>query len=97
MLAVPITVTARARVTGGQHSSRAKERVPCCHLGHGSPIALDIPSVIEIHEHRSPGLVRRPEFSLCISCVIGGWLPDLSEALGSSSVKCPEILVVKTK
>ncbi|KAB1257280.1 hypothetical protein Cadr_000026335 [Camelus dromedarius] len=34
---------------------------------------------------------------LCISCVTWGWLLGLSEALGSSSVTCPEILVVRTK
>ena len=55
---------------------------PWTHLS----IALDILRVIKIHEH-----------SLCVSCVTWGWLFGLSEAWGSSSVKHPEILVVRTK
>ena len=40
--------------------------------------------------------VCMPE-GLCMSCVIWGWLLGLSEACGSSFVKHPEILVVRTK
>lgn len=55
VLAMPVAVTTRA----GPHM----------HAQHSHPTVtvLDVLSVVKIQEPVSPGLVRRAEFSLCMS------------------------------